>query len=166
MAEAVFHSQTGNLPDSPTPVHPLISRIDSAGTGAYHTLEPPDSRTMATLRKHGVNGYEHGARQVEEEDFVEFDYVFAMDVNNLRDLERMRERVKKRGEKDVAWLGLYGEFGGRGGKGQDGDALGTGERVADPYYGGNNGFEKVFEQVERFGEAFLEELQSRKKSEE
>ncbi|KEF62727.1 uncharacterized protein A1O9_00700 [Exophiala aquamarina CBS 119918] len=140
MAEGVFRSLTKT--------NPRIAQIDSAGTGAYHTLDPPDDRTMATLRKHKITDYDHGARQVLGVDFDRFDYIFAMDQHNLRDLQRVQRRVESRGQKSRAKLMLFGEYG--GGK--------RPEEVSDPYYGANNGFDTVFEQVSRFSNHFLKEV--------
>ena len=147
MAEGVFRSLTKN--------NPRIGTIDSAGTGAYHTLEPPDSRTMSTLRKNRITDYDHGARQVEEENFAEFDYIFAMDRSNLRDLERMKKRAEKKGGEECrAKVMLYGRFSGKDKDNQES----KGEEVGDPYYGRNSGFDTVYEQVERFAKNFLREV--------
>jgi low molecular weight phosphotyrosine protein phosphatase len=187
MAEAVFRSLTNNLlptSESPssrplsrtsttTPIssaaapHPQISTIDSAGTGAYHILEPPDPRTMSTLHTHNINGYTHAARKITAEDFGKFDYILAMDRANLSDLKAMKGRVdRKAGVSSRSKVRLFGEFGGNaraGGKRAGGVALG--EEVVDPYYGVDDGFEAVYEQVERFGRAFLRDLVEKKANE-
>lgn len=138
MAEGVFRSLTRS--------HPHIGEVDSAGTGAYHTLDPPDDRTMNTLRRHGIRDYNHGARQVQQQDFHRFEYIFAMDTHNLRDLQRLQRRVETKGPKTKASVMLFGEFGGNQ----------RPEEVIDPYYGADNGFETVFEQVHRFSKNFLD----------
>lgn len=136
MAEGVFRSLgKGN---------PRLGEIDSCGTGAYHTLDPPDYRTMATLEKHGITDYEHGARQVTLKDFDNFDYIFAMDAANLRDLLRLQKRAKN----NKARVMLFGEYGGGG----------RAEEVQDPYYGGEAGFDTAYEQVRRFSNNFLAEV--------
>jgi low molecular weight phosphotyrosine protein phosphatase len=142
MAEGVFRSHAAS--------HLLIGTIDSAGTGAYHIGDSPDSRTMSTLRKQGITEYEHGARKITDADMKDFDYVFAMDSSNLRDLQRVQRRADAKGGKSKAKVMLFGEFG--GGKGR------RREEVEDPYYGGDRGFEVVFEQVTRFSRGFLEEV--------
>ncbi|KAF1917572.1 phosphotyrosine protein phosphatase I superfamily [Ampelomyces quisqualis] len=147
MSEGVFRSLT--------PSHPLIATIDSCGTGAYHIGSPPDSRTLSTLKSHGITSYTHSARKFKPAtDFAKFEYIFAMDDDNLSDLQRLREREVKRlgSEEGVGKVMLFGEFGGRGGK--------KGEEVDDPYYGGDEGFEKAFEQAVRFSRAFLEKLEA------
>lgn len=145
MAEGVFRSLAKS--------HPRIGEIDSCGTGAYHTLEPPNYRTMATLRKNGITDYDHGARQVTKDDFNNFDYVFAMDAWNLRDLEEMQRRVERRGKPIRAKVMLFGEFAGKDTKGKT-----VVEEVDDPYYGADSGFDVVYEQVKRFSENFLKEV--------
>ncbi|CAP85834.1 Pc20g05050 [Penicillium rubens Wisconsin 54-1255] len=141
MAEGVFRNLAAT--------HPSIGEIDSAGTAAYHSLEPPDSRTMSTLRRHKITGYDHAARKVTREDFLTFDYLLAMDKSNLRDLEDVRDSK-------VAEVRLFGDFG-KGGKLHE--RVGGGEVVKDPYYGGANGFEEVYQQVTRFSQNFMEYLE-------
>jgi low molecular weight phosphotyrosine protein phosphatase len=146
MAEGVFRSLTHF--NDPSTAHPLISRIDSCGTGAYHAGDNPDPRTMSVLKSHGITDYKHKARKVRvPQDFEEFDYVLGMDGMNMQDLKGMvrRKGVDGQGKARVA---LYGDFGGR-----------KGEEVEDPYYGGGKGFEVAFEQVERFGRGLLEVIE-------
>jgi low molecular weight phosphotyrosine protein phosphatase len=140
MAEGVFRSLAGS--------HPRFGTIDSAGTGAYHTLEPPDSRTMDTLRKHGICDYDHSARKIQAEDFRSFDYILAMDASNLRDLQRAQQKVNSGSIRSKAKVMLFGEFSGNS----------KAEQVGDPYYGEDDGFEEVYEQVSRFSKRFLQEV--------
>ena len=151
MAEGVFRSLTGNLPSSdPSSAHPLISRIDSCGTGAYHAGDNPDPRTIAVLKSHGITDYKHKARKVRvPQDFEEFDYVLGMDGMNLHDLKGMARRKGVADSEGECHLGLFGDFGGKK----------KGEEVEDPYYGGGKGFEVAFEQLERFGKGLLEVIE-------
>lgn len=144
MAEGVFRSLTKS--------HPRIGEIDSAGTGAYHILDPPDYRTMDTLRRHGITDYDHGARKVTHQDFNTFDYIFAMDAYNLSDLQRLQRKVESKGQKFRANVMMFGEFG---------DNKKT-EEVIDPYYGADHGFETVYEQVKRFSKNFIEQVLDQK----
>lgn len=82
MAEAVFHQlvrQEG-----------LAGRfvLDSAGIGDWHAGDPADSRTLAVLNAHGI-AYNGRARQVTRRDLEHYDYVLAMDRQNLADLRRL-----------------------------------------------------------------------------
>ncbi|EEU45197.1 uncharacterized protein NECHADRAFT_102677 [Fusarium vanettenii 77-13-4] len=139
MAEGIFQ----NLAKQPE-VGGRIGRIDSCGTAAYHSGEPPDDRTMATLEANGITDYDHLARRFHPSDFNKFDYIFAMDRSNLSDLHRLQ----KNNPDSKAKVMLFGEFSGTK----------RPEIVNDPYYGGNEGFSKAFEQCSRFSKNFLKEI--------
>lgn len=109
-------------------------RVDSAGTGSWHVGESPDHRAIRSAATRGVTLTGH-ARQVQPEDFRDFQYIVAMDQSNLVHLELYRGGVG--GE---AALYLLREFDPEGGPGAE---------VPDPYYGGPNGFEEVYEMVDR-----------------
>ncbi len=105
-------------------------QIDSAGTAAHHTGEPPDRRAAATARARGFR-LEGAARRFEPEDFARFDHVVAMDLQNRSDLisrapdQAARDKVTMLRDWDP----------------QSAD----GSEVPDPYYGGDAGFERVFD---------------------
>ena len=144
MAEAVFRALT-------TTSSPRIRAIDSAGTGAYHTGDDPDPRTMSVLRKNHITDYTHGARRVTLQDFTAFDFILAMDSENLASLRRSRtQAAKKLGpgrEHALATVALFGDYGGS-----------EGEEVVDPYYGGDRGFDTAYEQMVRFSRGFMREV--------
>ena len=106
--------------------------IDSAGTHAYHVGNPPDRRARETATRRGVDLSDLVARRVTEADFVEFDYVVAMDQDNLVALNE----ICPPGMSDR--LHLFLDFA---------PHLEVNE-VPDPYYGGPTGFERVFDLVE------------------
>ncbi|KAI5288952.1 hypothetical protein KEM52_000969 [Ascosphaera acerosa] len=154
MAEGVFRHlvKTDVAPSN------ITFHIDSAGTSSYHIGDSPDSRTMATLRKHGINNYRHLGRQLRAADFTEFDYIMAMDMSNLRDILHARDRaVAKLGDgAKVAQVRLFGDF-----AAQDGtvhEKVGGGSAVPDPYYGAGDGFEQVFQMVSQYSLGFLQYL--------
>jgi len=119
--------------------------IDSAGTGDWHVGEPPDTRAQAAARIRGYDLSALRARQVSAADFERFDLLLAMDEANLAELRRRcppqyRDKVR-----------LLMEF-----------AAGAAEtEVADPYFGGAQGFEQVLDQVERACAGLLGALRSR-----
>jgi len=160
MAEGVFRSLAAPYRTS------LIGDIDSAGTGAYHVHDPPDERTMTTLRAHGIRNYKHAARKVTKDDFYTFDYILAMDQYNLRDLLRLRDNVlaaQKKGangasEADVAVVRLFGDFNSDGTLNK---RVGGGQEIEDPYYGGINGFEIAYEQALKYSKGFLTYLEQK-----
>lgn len=121
--------------------------VDSAGTGAYHVGESPDPRSVEVARRNGV-ALRGQARQAVADDLEQFDYVVAMDRSNLRNL---RSLVPGGGA--TARLHLLREF--------DPKADGEADRdVPDPYYGGADGFDKVYEMVDRSCRALLEKIRS------
>ncbi|KAG0677180.1 Low molecular weight phosphotyrosine protein phosphatase [Kluyveromyces marxianus] len=135
MAEAVFKhtvKQKG--------LEDRFERIESFGTAGYHVGEDPDPRSSATCRKHGVP-VSHSAQQIKAKHFDEFDYIICMDESNLRNLKRLQPKNSK------AQVSLFGKWN------TDGKFR---EIVDDPYYGGNEGFEYNFKQVQYFSEQFLE----------
>lgn len=116
--------------------------IDSAGTGAWHVGEPPDARAAMVASQHGVR-LECRARQVGPDDFQRFDYIIAMDRENLRNLERMAAAAGS-----DARIRLLREF----------DPEGDGDEVPDPYYGGASGFETVYDIVSRSCRTLLQRI--------
>ncbi len=119
--------------------------IDSAGTSSYHIGEGPDPRTVETARRRGIE-VDHLGRQIHESDFERFDYVLVMDRENLRKVERLRERVAPGHE--VALLRSY-----------DPEPGGETE-VPDPYFGGEEGFAHVQAIIERSCSALLAHIRS------
>lgn len=113
--------------------------IDSAGTGAYHVGEPANSKSKQIAEQNGIKLHSR-ARKFEYSDFEYFDLVIAMDKENLTDLQR-QDRGKKYHEK----IRLLRDF----------DPIPDDRQVPDPYYGGINGFEMVFEIVMRSCEKML-----------
>jgi protein-tyrosine phosphatase len=119
--------------------------LDSAGTGAWHIDEPPDARATTAARERGVE-LEGRARQVERDDFEEFDLIVAMDRSNLADLRRIAPSEAAR-----AKVRLLRDF--------DPDSEGEAD-VPDPYHGGSRGFDDVFDLVQRSCIALLAELRA------
>jgi len=114
--------------------------VDSAGTAAYHIGNPPDPRSQSAAKARGIEMSHLRARQVSTSDFLEFDYILAMDAQNLQDLLD----VKPNGSKAKVELFL--------------DQYGTTnvKEVPDPYYGGEAGFEFVLDLLEDACQHFVE----------
>lgn len=110
--------------------HQDAFEIDSAGTAAYHAGERPDRRSTATARARGV-ALPGRARQFRAQDFDRFDHVLAMDVANREALERLAPSDAVR-----AKIRLLRDH--------DPQAPPDAE-VPDPYYGGPDGFDRVFD---------------------
>ena len=118
--------------------------IDSAGTGAWHVGELPDARATIVASQHGVE-LASRARQITDDDLSHFDWVIAMDRENLRNIERMAASTGSDAE-----IHLLREF----------DGTGEGDEVPDPYYGGASGFENIYEMVHRSCLVLLDRLRA------
>ena len=116
-------------------------QTDSAGTASYHVGESPDSRMQATAIKNGVDISDLRARQFEQADFDEFDIIYAMDesnYNNIMSLARNNEDVQK-------IKMILDELLPNGGL-----------EVPDPYYGGDEGFQNVFDLLDEAMEIVIQ----------
>ncbi len=122
-----------------------LVEIDSAGTHAYHVGEPPDKRSQQTASKRGIRMHDLRARKVDLGDFYHYDLILAMDEDNLAILEEMKP------EDAIAEVKLFlAEY-----------APEHGRVVPDPYYGGSEGFEQVFDMVEMAASRLLEEVKQK-----
>ncbi|MGI9550113.1 MAG: low molecular weight protein-tyrosine-phosphatase [Aurantibacter sp.] len=107
--------------------------VDSAGTGGYHVGERPDERSVEVARKHGIDITGQRCRKFTPQDFDDFDLIFAMDRSNYANiLAHSESEVNTKKVKlllDVLEEGM--------------------QEVPDPYYGGNDGFENVYQMIDR-----------------
>ncbi|WP_330442798.1 low molecular weight protein-tyrosine-phosphatase [Flavobacterium sp. C4GT6] len=107
--------------------------VDSAGTGGWHAGELPDKRSVATARERGLDITHQRARQFKVSDFTEFDHIFVMDTSNLKDVLKLAPNDKAKTKVSLMM-----------------DALHPGEsiNVPDPYYGGPEGFDNVYDMLD------------------
>jgi len=122
--------------------------IDSAGTHAYHVGEPPDPRSQETALRRGVDLSGQRARKVSPKDFDYFDYILAMDVDNLAILKSLSPSEHQ--GKVQLFLDYAREL--------------PDTEVPDPYYGGESGFEHVYDLIESAANGLLKEIRSRRQS--
>ena len=145
----------GNICRSPTAegifIHKVRERglelyfyIDSAGTAAYHVGEPANSKSQFTANQYGVK-LPSRARQFEYADFEDFDLILPMDSSNMYNLKTM-DRKTRFSDK----LFMMRDF----------DPQPEDGNVPDPYYGGMQGFENVYQILERSCEALLDQLET------
>ena len=142
----------GNICRSPT-AHGVLSalikrrklcdylEVDSAGTGDWHLGDKPDRRSISAAQDRGYDLCALIARQVKIMDFANFDYILAMDSDNLRDLDKICPNEYK--DK----LDLLLKFG------SSSEIV-----VPDPFYGESSDFELVLDLVEDACEGFLEHV--------
>ena len=154
MSVSVLFVCMGNICRSPT-AHALFREqikgagledridIDSAGTHAYHIGNAPDARATAAALARGIDMTDLRARQVCEADFEQFDYVVAMDRDNLSLLEApcpalLQDRLSLM----LDWV------------------EGWGDEVPDPYYGGDEGFVRVLDMLTEASQGLLANIES------
>jgi protein-tyrosine phosphatase len=127
---------------------------DSAGTGGWHVGQDMDRRSRATLETAGYTPALHGAKQFTAADFAERDVVVALDSGHLRELRSLAGRADEPDEA-LAKIVLLRDFDPTAEPGSD---------VADPYYGGQRGFEDVLEQIERASAGLLAHLRAQEQA--
>lgn len=147
---------TGNICRSPTAegvLRHLIKTenlephvlVDSAGTHDYHVGEQPDQRSVHAAAKRGYDLTDLRARQLVVSDFVEFDYLLAMDRGNWSILDRAAP--EEHGEKISMFLDFSRKY--------------AGHEVPDPYGGGGQAFEFVLDMVEDGAAGLLSDIKKK-----
>jgi len=117
--------------------------ISSSGTSNYHVGEKADNRMRQTAERHGLSLEDHRGSQFQAEDLEAYDHIFAMDKSNLNDILHLDED-----DEYGAKVRLFREF-----DPEPGDY-----QVPDPYHGGREGFENVYDIVERTSDMLLHRL--------
>lgn len=147
----------GNIIRSPLAQHLFVHKareagvadkyqVSSAGLGPWHVGEQPDSRMKRIASRHGVQ-ITGKARQFSHTEFDKHDLILVMDAENLQ-----RLRSITRNEEDLKKIRMLREFDPEGG---------VHSPVPDPYYGGPNGFEEVYQIIDRSVSGLLAKLESR-----
>ena len=116
--------------------------LASAGTIGYHVGNPPDPRAIEVAKRRGIDISAQRSRKVSATDFDTFDYIMAMDKENLSDLISSSPTHSK------AEIALFLDYA-KGASTQE---------VPDPYYGGDAGFDHCLDLIEDAAEGLLEHL--------
>lgn len=118
-------------------------KVDSAGTASYHIGAKPDSRSIQVAAKYNIDISDQRARQFITSDFDDFDHILVMDHSNYNNVLRLarddHDRLKVRPILEVLGDGQLTE-------------------VPDPYYGGHQGFEHVFQLLNEACDLIIKEL--------
>ncbi|MDP1551169.1 MAG: low molecular weight protein-tyrosine-phosphatase [Nitrosomonas sp.] len=125
-----------------------LIHVDSAGTHAYHIGNPPDHRAQNTALQRGYKMHDLRARAVQPNDFEEFDYILAMDKENLSLLQQRSP------QQHINKIQLFMQYS---------TQVNPDVEVPDPYFGGNQGFELVLDMVEEASQGLLAHLRNNKK---
>lgn len=135
LAEGIFRFKVKEQGLSP------MFKIDSCGTSDYHIGENPDKRSINNAKKNGID-YMHKGRQLKAGDFYEFDYILPMDDLNFADIEKLKPVD---GKAQVVKMRAF-------------DSIEADSDVPDPYYQGEDGFQLVFDILERSTQGLLNYL--------
>jgi len=103
--------------------------VDSAGTSNYHIGELPDKRSIEVAKKNGIDITNQRGRQFIVSDFDEFDFIYAMDTSNYKNIMALARNNDDKEKVEIILNELDNEL----------------INVPDPYYGGESGFENVFQ---------------------
>lgn len=118
--------------------------VDSAGTSGIHEGEAPDKRATATLLEKGINISDLRSQQLMANDFSDYDYIITMDEDNQRDCELLGASVESLNQPKMLMNFTQPHLN---------------ISVPDPYYGGQQGFEAVYEMLNLATDKLIEELQ-------
>lgn len=114
-------------------INPQRVFVDSAGTGAWHSGELPDKRSIAIARKYGIDLTDQRARLFLVEDFDRFDHIYVMDQSNYKNVCRLAPNEEAIGKVQLILNEIHPD---------------QNREVPDPYYGGDSGFDHVFQMLD------------------
>ena len=117
--------------------------VDSAGTAAYHIGEQPDIRSIAIARKYGIDLTDQRARQFCTNDFDDFDKIYAMDTSNYANIISLARNESDKNKVDL----ILNEINPN-----------SFQSVPDPYYGGDNGFQDVYDMLDEACDRIVEKI--------
>ena len=117
--------------------------LDSAGTGGWHAGELPDKRSIATAKNRGLDITNQRARQFKRSDFDTFDHIFVMDNSNYKDVLALAPNEEAKSKVKLILNEIFPN---------------ENVDVPDPYYGGQDGFENVFDMLDQACEEIARKL--------
>ena len=121
----------------------LNIEVDSAGTAAYHIGKQPDIRSIEIANKYAIDLNQQRARQFSRADFDEFDIIYAMDTNNYAHLISLASSETERNKIRM----ILNEI--------NPNAY---QSVPDPYYGGDNGFQDVYNMLDKACDKIIQDI--------
>jgi len=121
----------------------LDLEVDSAGTSAYHVGNEPDERTQKNALKYGIDLSSLRARQFIKDDLNTFDLIYVMDRTNYFNVLELASSDEERDKVKLILEELPNE---------------PLNEVPDPYYSGDQGFEKVYQLLDTATNAIVEHL--------
>lgn len=123
----------------------LDAEVDSAGFEPFHTGDAPDFRAIRVMKQHGIDISALRSRIFRASDFNYFDRIYVMDSGNFKDVKSVSKNDVQMKKVDYI-LNI--------------SHPGTNKPVPDPYYGGEQGFEKTFQLLDSATELIAIELKN------
>ena len=134
IAEGILKSKAKNL------------EVDSAGTAGYHVGKQPDIRSIDIAKKHDINLTNQRARQFSTRDFDDFDKIYVMDNDNYSKIISLARSQEDMDKVDLILNEIYPkEY----------------KSVPDPYYGGDEGFQNIYNLLEVSCEVIAKKYETR-----
>jgi protein-tyrosine phosphatase len=134
LAEGILKSKTKNL------------EVDSAGTAGYHIGKQPDFRSIDIAKKHDIDLTSQRARQFSTRDFDDFDKIYVMDNDNYSKIISLARSQEDMDKVDLILNEIYPE---------------EYKSVPDPYYGGDEGFQNIYNLLETSCEVIAKKYETR-----
>jgi protein-tyrosine phosphatase len=134
LAEGILKSKAKNL------------EVDSAGTAGYHVGKQPDIRSIDIAKKHDINLTNQRARQFSTRDFDDFDKIYVMDNDNYSKIISLARSQEDMDKVDLILNEIYPE---------------EYKSVPDPYYGGDEGFQNIYNLLETSCEVIAKKYETR-----
>ena len=122
----------------------LNLEVDSAGTAAYHIGKKPDIRSIEIANKYTIDLNQQRARQFARADFDKFDIIYAMDTNNYAHLISLASTETERNKIRM----ILNEINPK-----------AYQSVPDPYYGGENGFQDIYNMLDKACEKIIQNIE-------
>jgi len=134
LAEGILKSKTKNL------------EVDSAGTAGYHIGKQPDIRSIDIAKKHDIDLTSQRARQFSTRDFDDFEKIYVMDNDNYSKIISLARNQEDMDKVDLILNEIYPkEY----------------KSVPDPYYGGDEGFQNIYNLLETSCEVIAKKYETR-----
>lgn len=121
-------------------------KVDSAGTAGYHIGKQPDVRSIDIAKKHDIDLTSQRARQFNTRDFENFDKIYAMDNDNYSKIISLARSQEDMDKVDLILNEIYPE---------------EYKSVPDPYYGGDEGFQNIYNLLETSCEVIAKKYETR-----
>ena len=117
--------------------------VDSAGTASYHIGKLPDIRSIEIANKYGIDLSNQRARQFSEKDYDNFDKIYAMDTHNYASIISISRNDNDRNKVEL----ILNEINRK-----------SCDSVPDPYYGEGDGFQKVYDMLDKACDIIVSKL--------